>query len=206
MTLLYRFGWTVSKLVAKLYFRCRIEGKHHIPPNGPTLICANHVSYVDPPLVGSSWPRPIQYLARATLFRGFGAWLYPRLNCIPVDQKNPSSAALKTCIRALKEQKEVIMFPEGARSVNGDLGEAQSGVGLIIAKTKPVVVPVHIEGAHKAFPRGSFFPKPVKITLRFGTPIDYTSRQLESGKQAYQAIATEVMQAIAAAGNVSEKT
>lgn len=202
MTPIYRFGWTFSRLASRLYFRSRIEGLEHLPASGPTLICANHVSYLDPPLIGSAWPRGLTFLARATLFRGFGAWLYPRLNCVPVDQERPDVAALKVCVRELKAGKEMIMFPEGARSFDGSLQPGQPGVGLIVAKARPLVVPAHIQGAHEAYPRGAALPKPKKVVIRFGPPLDYRRRELGSGKESYQQIADEIMAAIATLGGV----
>ena len=162
-------------------------GKEKLVTEGPVLIASNHESFLDPPLVGIAYDKEVYYLARKTLFRGFGAWLYPRLNSVPVDQDRPDMTSLKTIIKLLKQGEQVVVFPEGARTLDGELQEGQPGTGLIVAKSKAVVQPVRIFGARAALPRGSAKMNFCPITLVIGDPIIFSPEELKAkGREEYQ--------------------
>ena len=123
--------------------------------SGPVILASNHQSYLDPPLLGCVADRAIFFLARKTLLEGtFLGWLLPKLNVIPVDQEGGDRNALKILIRLLKAGDAVLIFPEGERTRDGQLGSALPGLGFVIAKTLAPVVPMRIFGAHEALPRG----------------------------------------------------
>ncbi|MGB2266978.1 MAG: lysophospholipid acyltransferase family protein, partial [Akkermansiaceae bacterium] len=136
MKTIYWFCYTLWKLCFVCFFSYRVVGKEKLLTDGPVLIASNHESYLDPPLVGIGYDKAVYYLARKTLFRGFGAWLYPRLNSIPVDQDRPDMTSLKTIIKLLREGNQVVVFPEGSRTLDGELQPAEAGTGLIVAKSK----------------------------------------------------------------------
>jgi len=167
---------------------------------GPVILAMNHQSYLDPPLAGIACNRAIYFLARRTLmdlplFR----WLLPKLNVIPVNQEGIDRSALKALIRVLKSGNAALVFPEGARTLDGNLQPAQPGVGLVIAKTLAPVVPMRIFGAHQALPRGGGGLHFVPITIVVGEPIFFTPLELESpAKNRYEQISQRVMDAIAA--------
>jgi len=139
-------------------FSFRYEGGRNIPTTGPALLLANHESFLDPPLVGLTTTRPLHYLARKTLFvPGFGR-LIRALNAVPVDQDGVAKEGLKTVIQLLREGKAVVVFPEGERSLTGELGELKPGIQLIIKKTLAPIIPVGIVGAYDALPRGRGWP------------------------------------------------
>jgi len=180
------------------FFSYRVIGKEKLITDGSVLVASNHESYLDPPLVGIAYDKAVYYLARKTLFRGFGAWLYPRLNSIPVDQERPDMTSLKTIIKLLKKGEQVVIFPEGARTLNGELQKGQPGTGLIVAKSKTVVQPVRIFGAREALPRGSSKMKFCPITLVVGDPITFSEEELKAkGRDEYQKISDKIMAEIA---------
>jgi 1-acyl-sn-glycerol-3-phosphate acyltransferase len=138
------------------------------------------------------------FLARKSLFKGPATWVYPQWNAIPVDQDRPDMASLKTIIRKLKEGHRVLVFPEGARTMDGNLGEAAPGIGLIAVKSGAVIQPVRIRGAREALPRGSGRIKFARITVTIGKPIHLTPEELKnsSDKQGYDNMAKRIMAAI----------
>src|SRR5213076_580332 len=144
--------------------------------------------------------RAIYFLARRTLmdlplFR----WLLPKLNVIPVNQEGIDRSALKALIRVLKSGNAALVFPEGARTLDGNLQPAQPGVGLVIAKTLAPVVPMRIFGAHQALPRGGGGLHFVPITIVVGEPIFFSEADLQSsGKDLYARLGDRVMKAIGA--------
>lgn len=194
MKTLYWFCYTLFKKAALAFFSYRVIGKEKLVTDGSVLIASNHESFLDPPLVGVAYDKAVYYLARKTLFRGLGAWLYPKLNSIPVDQDKPDMTSLKTIIKLLKQQKQVVIFPEGSRTLDGELQPAEAGTGLIVAKSKAVVQPIRIVGARKALPRGSGKITFAPITIIVGDPIVFTAEELSAkGRDDYQKISNRIM-------------
>jgi 1-acyl-sn-glycerol-3-phosphate acyltransferase len=167
---------------------------------GPAILASNHESYLDPPLIGSAVDRPICFLARKTLLDvPVLGWLLPKLKVIPVDQEGNDRSALKALIRVLRAGEAALVFPEGARTLDGKLQPALPGIGLVIAKTLAPVVPMRIFGAHEALPRGGGRLRFHPITVLVGEPILFTAADLEpSGKELYARLSNRVMDAIAA--------
>ena len=200
MNVYYWIGYNLSRLIGRLCFRLRIMHRERMIQTGPVILAMNHQSYLDPPLAGIACDRAIYFLARRTLmdlplFR----WLLPKLNVIPVNQEGIDRSALKALIRVLKSGNAALVFPEGARTLDGNLQPAQPGVGLVIAKTLAPVVPMRIFGAHQALPRGGGGLHFVPITIVVGEPIFFTPVELESpAKNRYEQISQRVMDAIAA--------
>lgn len=198
MTLTYRFAVLATKTLAKLFFRFKIIHPERLINEGPLLIVSNHVSYFDPPLIGISFARDINFLGRKTLYSNpVARWMFPRLNVVPVDQEKAEVAPLKAVIRLLKEQKRVLIFPEGQRSPTGELQPGQPGAGFIVAKTGAPVLPLRIFGAYEALPIGEKKIKLRTITVVVGNPIHFTEAEINAGKGAYQAISDRIMKEIA---------
>lgn len=200
MNFYYWFGYNFSRWIAKLLFRFRIVHRERMIQSGPVILAMNHQSYLDPPLAGNTSDRPIYFLARHDLldWPGLGPIL-PKLNVIPVDQEGMDRTALKAVIRTLKANQGVLIFPEGSRTLDGNLQPALPGLGLIIAKTLAPVVPMRIFGAHEALPRGGGRLRFARITIVVGEPIHFTAADLEpGGKEAYARVCQRVMDAIAA--------
>ena len=195
----YRICHSIARAVGHVIFQHEVIHRERLIEEGPALIVCNHVSYLDPPMVGISFRKEIWFLARKSLFRGFGAWLYPRLNVIPVDQDQPDMTGLKNIIRLLQRGERVLLFPEGSRSWDGTPQKGEPGVGLVIAKTGVPVQPLRIFGAHEAMPRGATLPRPGKIRVVVGEPVVFTEEERATkGKDGYLRLSEKTMQAIAA--------
>ena len=200
----YWFFLRLAQLVARSCFSLEIEGRENLPKSGGNLLAMNHQSYLDPPIAAlASDPRPIHFLARKTLLE----WpllgpCFPRLNVIPIDQERPDSSALKSVIRLVRAGESTIVFPEGARTMNGAFQPAQPGIGLIIAKTLAPVVPMRVFGAFDAMPPGRSGIRLCPITVKIGKPVlfnqvDVAADQGE-GRKLYQRLSDRVMAAIMA--------
>ena len=196
----YWIGYHLSRLIGRLFFRLRIIHRERIIQTGPVILAMNHQSYLDPPLAGVTCDRAIYFLAKRTLIDvPVLGWLLPKLNVIPVNQEGIDRSALKALIRVLNSGNAALVFPEGARTLDGDLQPAQPGLGLVIAKTLAPVVPMRIFGAHESLPRGGGGLHFVPITIVVGEPIFFTAADLGSrGKDLYGRLSQRVMDAIAA--------
>ena len=196
----YQFGYYLSKVIATTLFDFKVVHRERIIESGGVILAMNHQSYLDPPLAGIACRREIHYLARKTLLQ----WpilgpIFPRLRVIPVDQERADMSAIKTVIKLVRSGECTVVFPEGSRTLDGEIQPAQPGLGLIIAKTLAPVVPMRIFGAHAAFPRGGK-PHPFcPITLVVGEPMFFTEADLAGeGRDLYQKLSERVLARIAA--------
>jgi 1-acyl-sn-glycerol-3-phosphate acyltransferase len=195
----YWVGYTLSKLIGKVFFRYRVLHPERMIQTGPVILAMNHQSYLDPPLAGIACKRAIYFLARKTLLEiPVLGRILPKLNVIPVDQEGGDRSALKALLRILRAGEGTLVFPEGSRTLDGNLQPAEPGLGFIIAKTLAPVVPMRIFGAHEALPRGGgrlhFHP----ITVVVGNPIYFTEIDVSGGgKDLYLKLSQRVMKEIA---------
>jgi len=193
----YRICHSIARLIGHVVFQHQVIHRERMIEDGPAIIVCNHVSFIDPPMVGIAYRKTIWFLARKSLFRGFGAWLYPRLNVIPVDQDNPDMSGLKNIIRLLQRGERVLLFPEGSRSWDGHPQPGEPGVGLVVAKTGAPVQPLRIFGAHEAMPRGSSLPRPGKIRIVVGHPIYFPkAERAAKDREGYIQLSNTMMKAI----------
>jgi 1-acyl-sn-glycerol-3-phosphate acyltransferase len=198
MRWIYWFGWMSFGAAFRTLFGMKIIGEENLITEGPVLVASNHQSFLDPPLIGNLYKTEMVYLARKTLFVGFFKWLYPQWNAIPVDQDRPDMGSLKTIIRKLKEGERVCVFPEGERTLDGNIGPAAPGIGLIAVKSGAVIQPIRIAGAREALPRGSGKIRFARISVTVGKPIRLSEEELKSmkGKDDYERVAKRIMAAI----------
>ena len=187
--------------IGGVWFRLSVAGTDRVPREGRLLLASNHLSLLDPPLIGSVCPRELDYMAKAELFRipGLGG-LIRRLNAHPVDRAGSDSAALRLALRLLGEDRALLVFPEGTRGTEGRLQAARAGTGMLAALSEAPVVPVYVQGTGRALPRGAVLPRPARVTVTFGAPIRFTR---ERGRARYQEISDEIMAAI---GRVKAET
>src|SRR5213080_1541834 len=200
MNFYYWMGYHLSRLAGRIFFRFRVIHRERMIQSGPVILAMNHQSYLDPPLAGTTCDRAIYFLARRTLLDvPLLGWVLPKLNVIPVNQEGVDRSAIKAVIRVLQAGNGVLVFPEGSRTVDGNLQPAEPGLGLVIAKTLAPVVPMRIFGAHEALPRGGGVLRFVPITIIIGEPIFFTTAEVESpARDIYQRLSQRVMDAIAA--------
>jgi 1-acyl-sn-glycerol-3-phosphate acyltransferase len=169
--MLYKISQSIARVLFKLYFRLRVEGKENIPTEGGYIIVANHISFLDPLLICTIVPRIIHYLTYAIYYYARPLhWYCKRVHCIPIKKDGKDISSLKKALRLLKTGELIGIFPEGVRSSTGQLQEPEPGVALIALKAKVPILPVGIRGAYEAFPRGAKFPRPYQITVTFGKP------------------------------------
>jgi len=157
--ILYEIGYWLSITGLTVGFNYRFEGRRNIPRTGPALLLANHQSFFDPSIVGSTTRRHLCFLARKTLFRGLFGALIRRLNAVPVDQEGVAKEGLKTILEQLKAGQAVLVFPEGERTRTGEVQPLKPGVLLLIKRMAAPIVPIGIAGAFDALPRVRKWPK-----------------------------------------------
>ena len=197
--IIYNISTLLFKISLILWNRLEVYNSHLIPKSGGVLIVTNHASYLDPPIIGvAARYRPVHFMARNTLWKSkFAKWWLNNVCCIPVSRDTGDIAALKKSISILKNEKVLSIFPEGTRTIDGNLQDAKSGVGFIIEKSKCVVIPAYIDGSFKSFSKNCKWIKPNKIKIIFGKPIeniDFLS--LGEGKSSYDLYVDLIMRKI----------
>jgi 1-acyl-sn-glycerol-3-phosphate acyltransferase len=200
MTIVYNIFYNLAKLLARMIFSMRVIHPERMVESGPLLIAVNHSSFFDPPLAGICSRRGVYYLARKTLLKWpFFGPLFPAMNVIPVERDGNDMSALREVIKKVKEGNAVLLFPEGTRSLDGDLQPARAGIGLVIAKTGAPVLPMRIFGAYEAFPKNARRFQLSQITVVIGEPIHFSADEISnSSRETYQLLSNRVMDAIGA--------
>lgn len=200
----YRFCWVITHRLFSLFFTWKLVGLENIPARGAVLFASNHVSYLDPPLIGAAIPRTVYFLARKNLFDiPVLGWLMRILHARPVDRDGGGGAGLRTVLDILEHQGGLILFPEGTRSADGELQPMKSGIGLTVLKSEAVVVPVVIRGTFEAWGRHRKFPRRRPVEIRFGVPLTFHQERDElarvgrqQSKQLYQRATERIANAI----------
>ena len=152
-----------------------IKGRKNMP-KGKTIIACNHVSNWDLPLYYLNSVPKLKILAKKEIFKNkFFAWIMKDLGGIPIDRESNDINAIKTCMKVLKEDKKLFIFPEGTRLKNEEeiLGEIKSGMAMIAIKTKTPIVPIWIERRPKLFRRSVYhIGEPFELSEFYGVKLD----------------------------------
>lgn len=167
----YALLWCPCYAIGQAWFRYCFSGKANVPLSGPVLLVSNHQSNLDPVLVGLACPRRLKYLARQGLFFWPFSWWIQALGAVPIDRERGALGGIRTTLKLLKDGEAVLVFPEGSRTPDGRLHELLPGFCLLARRSGATIVPIAIDGAFEALPRGSGLPRPHRITLVFGRPI-----------------------------------
>ena len=197
MHLLYRCVLFMAWAYCKIFYRHRVYGDEHFFKGG-ALIASNHTSFLDPVLLSISWPEEVHFLARETLFTtpGFGSFIRA-LNAHPVSGSAGDVAVFRSILELLEEGKKVILFPEGTRAKEDQLGTIKPGLGLLLSRGDAAVIPTYIHGAFSIWNRKRKLPKLWgKTACIFGSPIFYKSFIHLGKKEAQAAIARKLSESI----------
>jgi len=194
------FYWFVKGVFypfVRLYLGLTREGLEHLPRRGPAIVICNHVSYMDPILLGSAAPRPVHFIVLKRMFDLLLLrWFYWGMGTVPVRAEGQQDArGVKQALRVLSSGRVLGVFPEGTRSPDGRLSELRLGAAMIAALSGAPVVPAHIDGARESMPVGGRFPAPARVHVRFGRPLRFEGGGRRD-RDALQAFAQAMLDAI----------
>jgi len=163
--MLYNILKSIVIFLLKIFFNFKIKGKEVLPKNKPFILASNHLSNLDPIVLGAACPFRLVYLAKEELFKNrLFAIFIKRLGAIPVKRETQDIKTLRLAIKIL-QNKPIVIFPQGRRSKNYD--EFKSGIGLIWRKTNAPVIAAKIYGTDKAMPPRSKFLRLANISVIF---------------------------------------
>ena len=165
---------TLGGLMRGLY-RVNIEGLENVPPAGPGIVAANHISFLDSLFIPLAIPRRVTYLAKAEYWDSWKTrWFFNLVGQIPVrrDDSAKAQAALEAGMRVLGAGGLLGIYPEGTRSPDGRLYRGKTGVGRMAAHANCPVIPVGLIGTREIMAKDAKLPKASgAVTIRFGAPI-----------------------------------
>src|SRR5690625_5734041 len=151
--------------------KIRVKDKENVTKKGPVIVCSNHTSNFDPPVLGITFPRTVNFMAKEELFRKKSlGWLLTRLNAFPVKRGFRDRQALRTGLKRLEEGHVLGLFPEGTRSKDGQLKQGLAGARFFAMRSKATVIPCAIIGSYEKF-------TPLKVV--YGNPIEFESFNIE---------------------------
>lgn len=189
----YWFSYYVIKMLGAMFSPRTVKGLENLPTSGGFIIASNHMSNLDPFLIGLCFNRKISYMAKDSLFRNIILRTMLRwVEAYPVRRETADIRAMRETLRRLDAGFPVVVFPQGTRSSSVEEAKTQSGIGFLAVKGQVPVVPVYIDGSEAVLPKGAKFPKRRNVTLTFGKPMAFTA------DQSYPDIVLRIMRAIQA--------
>lgn len=168
--------------IMRLMFRPQVEGVENIPGDGPVILAGNHLTFIDSMVLPLVSKRQVCFIGKDEYVTGKGfkgrlmAWFFTGVGMIPVDRDGASGgvAALMTGRRILEEGRIFGIYPEGTRSPDGRLYRGRTGIARLTLMTGAPVVPFAMIGTDKLQPGGRGIPRPGRVTVRFGEPMEFS--------------------------------
>lgn len=189
---LYAFAKVTLTALFRSVWRLRVEGTEHMPMDEPLILACNHVSYLDPPLLGCASPRTVKYMAKSELFRiPLLGPLITALHAFPVERGKGDVAAIRTAVKELERGGCVGIFPEGTRVKEGEERPPQAGVAFLAYLARARVVPAAITNSNQA-------KRLAPITVRFGRPMAFQPAGSKATREELDAFARDVLAQIRA--------
>jgi 1-acyl-sn-glycerol-3-phosphate acyltransferase len=158
--MIYKGIRMVFTIFFKIFYRSKYFGLENLPSQGPYIICSNHTSWFDPPLVTTIVPgkHMVSFMAKEELFNIFIiGFIIRRASAFPVKRNTADRKAIKHALNVLANGGILGLFPEGTRIKTGELGEPQHGAAMIALKSNAPVLPIAIKWS------GIFKPVKVKV-------------------------------------------
>jgi 1-acyl-sn-glycerol-3-phosphate acyltransferase len=183
-------------------FRPIVEGREHIPAEGPAILASNHLSFSDSIFMPLMVRRRVTFVAKQEYFTGKGlkGWLikmfFVGTGTIPVDRSGgrAAQAAIDTGLRVLREGNLFGIYPEGTRSPDGRLYRGKTGVARLALESGAPVIPVVMLNADEIQPPGKIMPKIKRVRIRFGAPMDFSRyRGMAGDRFIERAVTDEIM-------------
>lgn len=200
--------YRVSRLIAgpflRMLARATVIGAEHIPASGPAILASNHLSVIDSIYLPLMVPRPVTFAAKSEYFTGtrlrdraVGAYLRST-NQLSTDRNSGRAAQsmLEAAIGHLRSGELFGIYPEGTRSPDGRLYRGRTGVGYLALHSAAPVVPVAMIGTDKILPPGHKVPRPGRIEIRIGKPLELTDFSGQTGARERRAVTDVVVRAI----------
>ena len=175
------FIYTISRWILlglrPIYFPSQVIGLKNIPKKGAYILASNHLSYLDPVILGMcATNRPINFMAKDSLFKNkFIGWCLIKVGAFPIKRDSTDLGGIKEALHRLNKGEALVMFPEGTRGVTGRDKKPHEGVGFLAVKAGVTVIPCYIDGSDNILPKGAKWLHYHPIKVCFGRPIRFSN-------------------------------
>lgn len=181
---IYWLGKTLTRLGLLLISRTEIRNERNVPRESGVLLVANHISHLDPAMVGTTCSRKVYFLAKRELFKGFIIGWFMRNSGQIAVHRGKGHVAVEAAVDILNKGRCICIFPEGTRSRTGEMQKARTGIVVIASQVHVPIVPILVEGTFEMFPPKAKFPKLFrKVRLTYGEPFYLTDEQKDTSSK-----------------------
>ncbi len=197
-----RLSWNILlRLFLRCYVQLTFKGLDQLPKHQNFIIVANHTSHLDALCLFAAIPllninKTYVAAAKDCFFASFWRSIIFQfaINAIPFDRFQNPCESLLNCSKQVKEERNLIFFPEGTRSSTGALQKFKPGIGRLAAGEEVMIVPAYIDGAYKAWPKTRWLPRPYRVRITFAKPLSFSD--IPRDKRGFDFIAAELEQII----------
>ena len=168
--MIYYITYFLTKVLSWIFFPFTAHQTRNIPRQGSFILASNHVSNLDPVLLGICSVRRLNFMAKIELFKGLLGFFLTRLGAFAVKRGESDFGAMREALRRLKEGRVILIFVEGTRRIGNEPSKAQAGVGFLAIKSGVPIVPVYVQGTDKVMAPGTKFFKRGPVFATFGKP------------------------------------
>ena len=168
--MIYYFTYFGTKVLSWLYFPFSAYQTRNIPRQGGFILASNHISNLDPVVLGICSVRRLNFMAKIELFKGLLGFFLTQLGAFPVKRGESDFGAMREALRRLKAGRVILIFVEGTRRIGNETTKAQAGVGFLAQKSGVPIVPVYVQGTNKVMAPGTKFFKRGPVYATFGEP------------------------------------
>ena len=196
MEAVYNISNFLQRCTLRTFSDYKVTGTENVPPMGPLVVIANHMSNLDPSFLSASVPRRLKYLAKDNLFRAIGPvgrWYLRNYGAFPIDRVGVDARAFRWALRQLQQDAALVVFPEGTRSRTASLNEAKAGAVSLILKSGAPVLPVGITGTERMQPFLRVVNPTGKIRVNIGQPFSLPSIEGRPSRELLRSMTTDIM-------------
>ncbi len=198
MPWLYRPGRALARFCFSVFGRMEVVGLEAVPPFGPLIVVANHLSNHDPPLLAASLHRRLSFLGKRELFANpVLGWLLRGCNVFPLDRGGAGAGALRLSLDLLSRDQAVVIFPEGRRSLDHAMQEGLSGAAYLALRSQAPILPVGITGTERCPTWRMPFPL-CRFRVHIGQPFTLPVVEGRLSREVVNSLSEMIMQRVAA--------
>ncbi len=172
--MIYYITYFLTKAISWFYFPYTARQTRHIPRQGGFILASNHISNLDPVVLGICSVRRLNFMAKIELFKGALGFFLTKLGAFPIKRGESDFGAMREALKRLKNGRVLLIFVEGTRRIGNEPSKAQAGAGFLAMKSGVPVIPVYVQGTDKVMAPGTKLFKRGPVTATFGEPFSVT--------------------------------
>ena len=196
-TVMYRLGRPLARFCFGTFGRLEVIGEENVPPRGPLILACNHMAYTDPPLLVAAVPRSLNFMGKKELFANpLTRFIMRGFHVFPYERGRASTDTLRNLLGLLEQDRTVVVFPEGTRSRNHALQQAQLGIVYLAMKSQAPILPVGVTGTQNM--KAWRMPMPLcRLTANIGAPFSLPVMEGNTPRPVMQSMLRMIMERVA---------